>query len=346
MDYKLFLRDILKNNDMKSLKQYNDITERLVRKDKKFNKYLLKNNMDIIKQYGGGIKVRVIAKGETSVYNVHPFVKGINNKEYKVKINETITPYGVTLNILDNLTNLRELKHPSGETKNEAKWEPHRPLFTGLLNNTPVIIKIFSEDSYHGQFMSKYESFKHEYHKLETMSKLNITPHLYGFFETTFGNFKEKLDTSYTLPLPHKFTGREIYKRVNEIPESTQISLYIMQKCEDVDWEKDIINNLKQIFQIMQILSINNIIHADIHDENFVLCNEKIKIIDPLSELSNIQYPNIKGLKDRLLKTKIKFPITIKDKVYNSIEEVYTYLGLTSNYNKNINYDNIINKLG
>jgi hypothetical protein len=40
MDYKLFLRDILKNNDTKSLKQYNDITERLVKKDKIFNKYL------------------------------------------------------------------------------------------------------------------------------------------------------------------------------------------------------------------------------------------------------------------------------------------------------------------
>lgn len=53
MDYKLFLKNIVKNNDMKSLKKYNDIIERLVKKDKKFNKYLLKNNMDIIKQYGG-----------------------------------------------------------------------------------------------------------------------------------------------------------------------------------------------------------------------------------------------------------------------------------------------------
>ena len=84
MDYKLFLRDILKNNDTKSLKQYNDMTERLVRKDKIFNKYLLKNNQKIIKQYGGGTRVRVTYGLKTNVYNVHSYNPETNKEKYIV----------------------------------------------------------------------------------------------------------------------------------------------------------------------------------------------------------------------------------------------------------------------
>ena len=54
MNYKTFIKNSLKSNDIKSLKKYDKLTQKLVKKDKKFSKYLLSNNKKIFLQYGSG----------------------------------------------------------------------------------------------------------------------------------------------------------------------------------------------------------------------------------------------------------------------------------------------------
>jgi len=52
LSYKSFIKNTLENNDTHSLNKYDRLTQRLVEKDIKFNKYLLKNNNNLLKQYG------------------------------------------------------------------------------------------------------------------------------------------------------------------------------------------------------------------------------------------------------------------------------------------------------
>ena len=54
MRYKTFIKNSLQSNDIKSLKKYDKLTQKLATKDKKFSKYLLSSNKKLIKQYGGG----------------------------------------------------------------------------------------------------------------------------------------------------------------------------------------------------------------------------------------------------------------------------------------------------
>ena len=59
MKYKTFIKNSLQSNDIKSLKKYDKLTQKLAKKDKKFSKYLLSSNQNLIKQYGGGDLVKV-----------------------------------------------------------------------------------------------------------------------------------------------------------------------------------------------------------------------------------------------------------------------------------------------
>ena len=73
MKYNTFIKKSLLSNDIKSLKKYDKLTQKLAKKDKNFTKYLLSSNQNLIKQYGGGKLVKVEQGDKKYEFNVKDF---------------------------------------------------------------------------------------------------------------------------------------------------------------------------------------------------------------------------------------------------------------------------------
>ena len=87
MEYKNLLINIFKKKDLVALKKYDEISKRLSNKDSKF---LIKNNLDIIKQHGGDI-VKVTKEKNGNFQNYYFVIKNFEkfkkkNELMKVKV--------------------------------------------------------------------------------------------------------------------------------------------------------------------------------------------------------------------------------------------------------------------
>ena len=79
MDYKSFIIQALKNNNLKLLNKYNNITERMVKNNRLNKKYLLSNNKYFLKHYGGSTTMGFGPfKGSRALY----FKKSNKNNPY------------------------------------------------------------------------------------------------------------------------------------------------------------------------------------------------------------------------------------------------------------------------
>jgi len=249
---------------------------------------------------------------------------------------------GEAQGILNGLKDLHELNNPEGEKPEEDQYTSHHPCFAGKLFTSDVIIKIFSEDSYHGLFMTKLENFIEEYNRLLELYKLGISVIVLGRIIIKFSEFKGILSSTYKLPPPVKFHGdftfnrhEKEYSTVEDIPDDELIYMYIMEECLPFDINNDdIINNLRQLFNIMNIMLQNNFVHGDINYGNFVVCGGSIKIIDPISPTpsggaaSDGLGRDFRRLKKDIL-GKINYPIHIMGGEVGNAEELCTALGLT-----------------
>ena len=83
MDYQNLLINLLKNKDLISFKKYDEISRRLSNKD---SRYLIENNLNIIKQYGGEF-VTVIKKKNKYFFEIKNLENFKEKKELmKVKV--------------------------------------------------------------------------------------------------------------------------------------------------------------------------------------------------------------------------------------------------------------------
>ena len=92
MKHKTFIINALKSNNMASLQKYHKLTKKLSQKDKKFNKYLLQNNISIDQLGGNNSGSYSVTKSDINIYQVR-----INSVTYTVTYDESNSCYNVYL---------------------------------------------------------------------------------------------------------------------------------------------------------------------------------------------------------------------------------------------------------
>ena len=70
----------------------------------------------------------------------------------------------------------------------------HRTVFSAKLDGKEVLLKIFSETTYHSWNVSKLEKFSDEFQLLTEMAELGIAVEVMGLYEMEFSEFKSKLE--------------------------------------------------------------------------------------------------------------------------------------------------------
>jgi len=189
---------------------------------------------------------------------------------------------------------------------NKFGWiEVHKTVFNATLNGKPIILKVFSKKTYHSYIQNNFEEFKKEFEMLMDLNKHGVALQINGLYSIPFGTFKSKLKDGYELPSPVKFHGDhdktidpEHILEIEDIPPEEIIYFYIMEKCDEFEFNEDIRNDLIELFTIMDIMVSNELYHGDIQFGNIVRCNGKIKLIDPLPDYPPTQAYHVLQLDD------------------------------------------------